>query len=97
MRRLLQHFVLSKTPTLPAPAYDAVNATLNLVYASLTVAHDLVGLEVGPVEGGLSNDTFADQKRQLCALVESLRCGSEGKLEVGVLYLLLRTEAGRST
>ena len=67
----LQHFVLSKTPTLRASAYDAANTILYFVYASLvTVAHDF---ELGPVEAVHFIDTFADRKSQLCALVESSR------------------------
>jgi len=91
VRRLLQHFVLSKTPRLYARAYDAVNTTLYFVYTSLTIAHDF---ELGPVESVHLNDMFADQKRQLCTLAESSRCALE---EVGMLYLLSTMENGRST
>ena len=70
-----------------------MNVVPYFVYAALIVVRDfeLEPVELGPVEGGHLNDTFADRKRQLCVLVESSRCGSEHKLEVGMLYLLSRT------
>src|SRR5579859_872995 len=91
----LQHFVLSKTPTLRDSAYDAANTILYFVYASLvTVAHDF---ELGPIEAVHLIDTFADWKSQLCASVESSRGALEDEVEVGMLYLLLRMGNGRNT
>ena len=77
MRQPPQHFVFSRTPRLRAHAHDAVNATLHLVFAVLTVAPDF-GLE--PVESVHSNDTFADRKKQPFALAESW-CGREDEID----------------
>ena len=90
MRQPLQHFVLSRTPKLRAPAYDAVNTTLYFVYASLTVAPDF---ELEPVEDVHLNDTFADRKKQPFALVESL-CGQEDGIDTW--YLWQKAETGRN-
>jgi hypothetical protein len=75
MRQPLQHFVLSTSPRLRDPAYDAVNTTLYFVYASLTVAPDF--------EPAHLNDMFAGQEKQpfVSSSVES-SCGWKDEVDV---------------
>ena len=77
MRRLLRHFVFSKTPKLRDPAYDAVNTTLYCVYASLTV-----GLDIEPAH---LNDMFAGREKRPFVSVESFWVW---EYELGVLLYL---------
>ena len=90
MRQPPQHFALSGIPRLHASAYDVVNVALYFVYAALTVAPDF---ELEPVESVHLNDTFADQKKQPFALVESL-CGQEDGIDTW--YLWWKAETGRN-
>jgi len=84
MRQRRQHFVLSKTPRLHAYSHDAVNATLHLVYAALTVAPDFKLVELEPDEAVHLNDTFAAREKQPFVLVESLCVAGETKQTHGI-------------
>ena len=70
MRQPPQHFVFSRTPRLRAHAHDAVNATLHLVFAALTVAPDFELVELEPDSTVYLNDMFADRGKQPFFLVE---------------------------
>ena len=69
---------------LHARAHDAMNATLHLVYASLTVAPDLELVELEPFADVHLNDTFAAREKQPFVLMESLYVAGKMKQTHGI-------------
>ena len=65
-------------------AHDTVNATLHLVYASLTVAPDLELVELELFADVHLNDTFAAREKQPFVLMESLYVAGKMKQTHGI-------------
>ena len=69
---------------LHARAHDAMNATLHLVYASLTITPDLELVELEPFADVHLNDTFAAREKQPFVLMESLYVAGKMKQTHGI-------------